>query len=161
MKIGKTFTTQRPALAHARPEQLQKTQTHCPCFEQSTFFCFYPLTPSQPEQKKPRNAKSKPKPGEKKIISIPAQSRSIETQDAEYFSGSEIGDFSFLHHLNEKELGKRVEKEKLPREETSRNVKVPKSKVPAEREDSAEFSDEENLNEVFGDALDAEVKEHD
>jgi hypothetical protein len=83
----------------------------------------------------------------KKVIDIPEQSRQIEDQDAEFFDGDEVGDFSFLRKLNVKELGKQVEKEKIQREERTVKAKAPVS----ESED--EYSDEEGLSDVLGEAL--------
>jgi hypothetical protein len=89
----------------------------------------------------------KEKPG-KKVIDIPEQSRQIEDQDEEFFEGDEVGDFSFLRKLDVKELGKRVEKEKIQREERTVKSKAPVS----ESED--DYSDEEGLSDVLSDALD-------
>jgi hypothetical protein len=83
----------------------------------------------------------------KKVIDIPEQSRQIEDQDAEFFDGDEVGDFSFLRKLNVKELGKRVEKEKIQREERTVKAKAPVS----ESED--DYSDEEALSDVLSEAL--------
>lgn len=98
----------------------------------------------------------KTKPGEKKIIDIPEQSRQIEVQDEEFFDGDDVGDYSFLGRLDEKELGKRVEKEKIQREEKPKKVKAPLI------EESEEYSDEEELSDVLNHALDTkEVEEKD
>lgn len=97
----------------------------------------------------------KTKPGEKKIIDIPEQSRQIEVQDEEFFDGDDVGDYSFLGRLDEKELGKRVEKEKIQREEKPKKVRPP----PVMEEESEEYSDEEELSDVLNDALDANEAE--
>lgn len=61
-----------------------------------------------------------------------------------------MGDFSFLKKLNVTDLGKRVEKEKVQREEKPAKVKV--DGVGDDIED--EYSDEEDLSEALSDALD-------
>src|SRR6202044_2927859 len=86
------------------------------------------------------------KPG-KKVIEIPEQSRQIEQQDEEFFEGDEVGDFAFLRKLNVKELGKRVEKEKIQREE--RPAKV----IASVSESEDEYSDEEGLSHALSNAL--------
>jgi hypothetical protein len=82
----------------------------------------------------------------------------VEQQDQELFDGDEFGDYSFLKSLNATELGKRVQKEKLPRDDKT----LKPSKIVADVEESEdEFSDEEDLGDVVGDALDANgAKEH-
>lgn len=101
--------------------------------------------------KKPRNAKSQAKEGTK-IINVPKQSRQIEEQDEEFFDGDDIGDFSFLKKLDVTELAKRVQKEKVQREE--KPVKV-KSTVHRNDSEDDEYSDEEDLSEALSDVLDS------
>ena len=106
----------------------------------------------QTEQKRARNnGKVKAKPGDKKIIDIPEQSRHIEDQDTEFFDAEDVGDYSFLKRLDEKELGKRVEKEKIQHDEMPEKAKFIATPVSDE-----ELSDEEGLGDALSDALEEE-----
>jgi len=100
--------------------------------------------------KKPRNGKAQAKTGDK-IIEIPEQARHIEDQDQEFFQGDDVGDFSFLEHLDAIELGKRVHKEKVIREDKPSKVKSDVFKSndnPIDEDDSEVLSDALDDNEV-------------
>lgn len=101
-------------------------------------------------EKRQKNGKSRSK-GIPKIIDIPEQSRGIEDQDAEFFEGDDIGDYSFLQRLDEKELGKRVQKERLRPEE--RPAKIPTTVHEAGEE---KYSDEGDMSDVLNEALASE-----
>ena len=95
-----------------------------------------------------------------KIIDIPEQSRQIELQDQEFFQGDEFGDYTFLKSLDASQLGKRITKDKLPRDE--KTTKPAKKVLPEVHESSHdEYSDEEDLSDVVNDALDGnDVEKH-
>lgn len=79
------------------------------------------------------------------MIEIPEQFRNVEDQDEEFFAGDEVGDFSFLKNLDQKALGRRVEKEKAPQQERRKQPLVTKS------ED--EYSDDGSLEEDLDGAI--------
>jgi hypothetical protein len=95
-----------------------------------------------------------------KIIDIPEQSRQIEQQDQEFFQGDEFGDYTFLKSLDASQLGKRITKDKLPRDE--KTTKPAKKILPDVHESTHdEYSDEEDLSDVVNDALDGnDVEKH-
>ena len=96
-----------------------------------------------------RNPKNQPR--REKIIGVPEQFREIEQQDEEFFEGDEFGDYSFLKNLDASEIGKRIQKEKQPSEERTKN---PSKILPSIEESHDEYSNEEDLGDIVGDALD-------
>jgi len=138
-------------LLNARYQQFEETKAGYKPVQKGKPITIKSLLTFQTAQKRPRPSKPQAKKSAK-IIDVPEQSRQVEEQDEEFFEGDEVGDFSFLKSLNATELGKKVEKEKVKREERPTKVKV--AAVVNDRED--EYSDEDDLSDALGDALDGD-----
>jgi hypothetical protein len=137
-------------LLNARCQQFEETKAGYEPVQKGRPITIKSLLTFQTAQKRSRPTKPQVKKAGAKIIDVPQQSRQVEEQDEEFFEGDEVGDFSFLKGLNAMELGKRVEKEKVKREERPTKVKV--AAVVNDSED--EYSDEDELSDVLSDALD-------